>query len=158
MKFIADAMLGRLARWLRFLGFDTLYYVGIDDADLIKIAREQDRVLLTRDTRLVEIKGLDNYLLIASNDSIHQLLEVIGSLKLRRFSLFSRCVKCNGELVKIPEKAEVKDSVPEFVFLQHNDFLKCGDCGKIYWQGSHPRKFREKIGEILKVDLDKSGP
>jgi uncharacterized protein with PIN domain len=151
MKFIADAMLGRLARWLRFLGFDTLYYSGISDANLVRIAREQDRFILTRDTRLVKIKGLGNYLLITSNDSFKQLLEVVGSLKLRRFNLLGRCVKCNGELAKIADKEEIKDSVPEFIFLQHNDFLKCPDCGKIYWEGSHATKFIEKVGEILAV-------
>lgn len=151
MKFIADAMLGRLARWLRFLGFDTLYYSGISDSRLISIAREQNRVILTRDTRLIKIKGLGDYLLITSNDSFEQLLEVIDSLKLRRFYLFARCVGCNGELVKVIDKEEIKDSVPEFIFLQHNDFLKCPDCGKIFWEGSHPRKFKEKVGEIFRV-------
>ncbi len=151
MRFIADAMLGRLARWLRFLGFDTFYCSGISDSRLIRIAREQDRVILTRDTRLTEVKGLKHYLLIRANDSFGQLVEVVDSLKLRRFNLFSRCVKCNGELAKIIDKAEIKDSVPEFVFLQHNDFLKCADCGKIYWEGSHPKKFRDKVGDILAV-------
>jgi uncharacterized protein len=151
MKFIADAMLGRLARWLRFLGFDTLYYSGISDSRLIRIAREQDRVILTRDTRLIKVKGLQNYLLITANDTFKQLLEVIDSLKLKRFNPLGRCVRCNGELIKIKDKAEVRDSVPEFVFLQHNDFLKCRDCGKIYWSGSHPKKFREKVGDILEA-------
>ena len=77
MQFIADAMLGRLARWLRFLGFDTLYYPGIDDAKLIRIARENNRFILTRDTRLVQRKGLRNVLLIHANDSLHQLVEVV---------------------------------------------------------------------------------
>ena len=108
-------MLGRLARWLRFLGCDTLYYSGISDSSLIRIAREQDRVVLTRDTRLIKIKGLKNYLLITSNDSFQQLLEVIDSLKIRQFTLLSRCVKCNGELMKIIDKVEIKDSVPEFI-------------------------------------------
>ncbi len=142
-------MLGRLARWLRFLGFDTLYYSGISDANLVKIAKEQDRTILTRDTRLVKMKGLGGNLLITSNDSFRQLLEVLQAFNLNRFDFLGRCVKCNGELLKIADKERVKDAVPEYVFLQHSDFLKCPDCGKIYWQGSHPKKFREKMAEIL---------
>ena len=149
MKFIADAMLGRLARWLRFLGFDTLYYYGISDSNLVRIAREQDRTILTRDTRLIKRKGLGSNILITSNDPFNQLLEVVRSFNLSRFDFLGRCVKCNGELLKVADKEQVKDAVPEFVFLQHNDFLKCPDCGKIYWQGSHPKKFREKVAEII---------
>ncbi len=151
MKFIADAMLGRLARWLRFLGFDTLYYPGINDSRLIRIAREQYRIILTRDTRLIEVKGLNDYVLISSSDSFKQLLEVIEALKIKEFALFSRCVKCNGRLVRVTDKQEIKDSVPEFVFLQFNVFKKCSDCGRVYWEGSHPKKFKEKIGEIIKA-------
>ena len=131
------------------MGFDTLYYPGISDSRLIRIAREQDRVVLTRDTRLVKVKGAKDHLLISANDSFKQLIEVIDALKLRKFNMLGRCVKCNGELMKIIDKAEIKDSVPEFIFLQQNDFLKCMDCGKIYWEGSHPNKFKEKVGEIL---------
>jgi len=144
-------MLGRLARWLRFFGYDTFYYPHIDDGKLIKVAKEQDRFILTRDTRLIQVKGLKDYLLIKSNDSLQQLLEVIDALKIRQFNLLSRCVKCNGELVQIIDKAEIKDSVPEFVFLQHNEFLECLDCGKRYWEGSHPNMFKEKVGRIMKA-------
>lgn len=143
-------MLGRLARWMRFLGFDTLYYPNISDSRLIRVAREQDRFILTRDTRLIKIKGVEDYLLIKANDSFEQLLEVIEALKLKQFNPLSRCVKCNGLLTRILNKSKIKDSIPEYVFLNFNDFLKCSDCGKIYWEGSHPKKFREKLSEVLK--------
>lgn len=150
LRFVADAMLGRLARWMRFLGFDTLYYRDISDSRLIRIAREQNRLILTRDTRLVKIKAVKDYLLIKANDSYNQLVEVIDTLKLKEFNPLSRCVECNGLLKKISDKIEIKDFVPEFVFLNFNVFLKCSDCGKIYWEGTHPKKFREKVAEVLK--------
>ncbi len=149
-KFIADVMLGRLARWMRFLGFDTLYYPNISDGRLIRVAREQDRFILTRDTRLIKIKGVDDYLLIKANDPFEQLLEVTEALKLKQFNPLSRCVKCNGLLTRILNKSKIKDSIPEYVFLNFNAFLKCSDCGKIYWEGTHPKKFREKLSEVLK--------
>jgi uncharacterized protein with PIN domain len=150
MKFIADVMLGRLARWMRFLGFDTLYYSDISDSRLLRIAREQERFILTRDTRLIKVKGVKDYLLINANDSFKQLFEVIDALKLKKFNPFSRCVKCNGLLTRILNKQEIKDSVPEFVFLNFNVFLKCNDCGRIYWEGTHPKKFRERLHGVLK--------
>jgi uncharacterized protein with PIN domain len=150
MKFIADVMLGRLARWMRFLGFDTLYYPNISDSRLIRVAREQDRFILTRDTRLIKIKGVEDYLLIRANDTFEQLLEVTETLKLKQFNPLSRCVKCNGLLTRILNKSKIKDFVPEFVFLNFNVFLKCNNCGKIYWEGTHPKKFREKLNKVLK--------
>ena len=150
MKFIADVMLGRLARWMRFLGVDTLYYSDISDSRLLRIAREQDRFILTRDTSLIKVRGLKDYLLINANDSFKQLLEVIDTLKINQFNPLSRCVVCNGLLTRVFNKQEIKDSVPEFVFLHFNVFLKCGDCNKIYWEGTHPKKFREKLHEVLR--------
>jgi uncharacterized protein with PIN domain len=142
-------MLGRLARWLRFLGFDTLYYSDISDSRLIRLAREQNRLILTRDTRLVKAKAARDHLLINANDPYRQLIEVIDSLDLKEFKPFGRCVTCNGQLTEIADKTEVKDAVPEFVFLNFNVFLRCDNCGKIYWEGTHPQKFREKLGSII---------
>lgn len=143
-------MLGRLTRWLRLLGFDTLYYPDISDSRLLRVAREEERLILTRDTRLIKIKGVKDYLLIKANDSFKQLLEVIDTLKIEEFKPLSRCVKCNGLLRRLLNKSEIKDSVPEFVFLNFNLFLKCSGCGKVYWEGTHPEKFREKLSEVLK--------
>jgi uncharacterized protein len=148
MKFIADAMLGRLARWLRFLGFDTLYYPDIQDGRLISIAREEGRCILTRDTRLIQVKGLKDYLLIHSNSTFQQLIEVIETFQLTQSGLPGRCVACNGLLKPVPDKNEVKDSVPEYVFLSFNMFSRCGDCGRVYWEGSHAGHFKEMLEKI----------
>jgi uncharacterized protein with PIN domain len=148
-RFIADVMLGRLTRWLRLLGFDTLYYHDISDTQIIRIAKEQERFILTRDTRLITIKGIKDYLLIRTNDSFQQLLEVIRSLNLQDFHLLSRCVSCNGQLSKLPDKTEIQDAVPDFVFLSFHSFLKCSDCGKIYWEGTHQKLFKEKLAQVL---------
>jgi len=152
MKFIADVMLGRLARWMRLLGFDTLYAPHMSDKRLLKIAREQERIILTKDTRLVKIRGVSEYLLITSNNAFEQLREVIRTLNLRDFKLLSRCAICNGLLSGILDKIEIKESVPEFVFLNFHNFLRCRDCGKVYWEGTHPEKFRLKLTEVLQSD------
>ncbi len=152
IKFIADAMLGRLARWLRFLGFDTLYFPGIHDAQLVRIAREQNRTILTRDTRLVRMRGLTDYLLVESDHPYQQLLETVGTFKPLRFRPWSRCVACNGALEEVSDKAAVRESVPEFVFLHTDRFRRCTSCGRVYWQGTHTKKFRNDICKILGVD------
>ncbi|MGB9716068.1 MAG: Mut7-C RNAse domain-containing protein [Thermodesulfovibrionales bacterium] len=142
-------MLGRLARWLRLLGFDTLYDSSISDSRLIRIAKEQERIILTRDTRLVKIKGIQNYLLIISNEPFKQLHEVINTLHLKDFQPLSRCVICNGRLIRVLDKNEIRDSVPEYVFYNFHNFLKCCMCNKIYWQGTHPLMFKKKLRQVL---------
>lgn len=147
-------MLGRLSRWLRFLGFDTLYFAHISDGRLVQIAREQERLILTRDTRLVQRKAVREAFLIHANDSADQLKEVINALHLKDFSHFSRCVACNGTLAAIPDKVTIADSVPEYIFLSTQVFYRCTACGKLYWEGSHPQQFRENLARILSCTTD----
>ena len=96
MRFVADAMLGRLAKWLRFLGYDVLYLPDIHDAELIRIAREQDRCLLTRDTRLARRKGIPHCLLVFSNDPPGQLRELKKSSLLTGADPAGRCAESVG--------------------------------------------------------------
>jgi uncharacterized protein with PIN domain len=157
MKFIADSMLGRLARWLRLLGHDTLYYPRIEDSLLLRIAREENRVLLTRDTRLVKVRGLNNYLLLSENDPFEQLRKVITTFGISPFSKCGeavaalpaiRCSLCNSVLEDVP-KEQAKDRVPEYVYLTTESFKKCQKCDKFYWEGTHREKLRKKLMEIL---------
>jgi hypothetical protein len=157
MKFIADSMLGRLARWLRLLGYDTEYFPHIEDGRLIRIAREESRMLLTRDTRLVKIRGLKDFLLLSENDTFEQLRNVIRTFnltpcikadELKSPSAFSRCSLCNAVLNIIP-KEHAKAHVPEYVYLTSDSFKRCPKCGRFYWKGTHSEKMREKLREIL---------
>lgn len=149
MKFIADAMLGRLAKWLRLMGFDVLYYPDIQDGELIRIARERERTLLTRDTRLVKSRGIKEPIFIESDGIFDQLLQIRGRLNFRDASPLGRCEICNGSLSGVADKEEIRDLVPDFVYHNFGDFVRCAECGKVYWKGSHYRRIREKIGAII---------
>jgi uncharacterized protein with PIN domain len=147
--FISDAMLGSLAKWLRILGFDTLYFKAIDDNEIVKIAKQEQRILLTRDTRLVKRKKIDNYIMITSNDVSEQLKEVLKSLSSTlTLTCFTRCAECNGEL-STADKESVANDVPEYVFLNFDSFFRCSSCGKVYWEGSHRKVIDEKIQNVL---------
>lgn len=143
MKFIADHMLGSLARWLRFFGFDTLYPDVQPDSELITLAKNENRVLLTRDKDLAQTKGADA-LYIRSVDLDEQLIQVISAFDLRITEAFSRCALCNSTLIKV-EKKSVVGKVPEKVFTRQDEYWLCQKCHKYYWQGTHFKGIKEKI-------------
>lgn len=147
--FIVDSMLGSLAKWLRILGFDTLYFRSIDDNELIKISKQQQRILITKDSHLVKSKRIGKYIFIASDELIGQLKEVLSFLASEHLSLkfFSRCIKCNGRLVEV-EKSSVFDNVPEHIYRIRESFFRCNDCGNVYWEGSHTKMMDKKLQEI----------
>jgi uncharacterized protein with PIN domain len=155
MKFIADSMLGRLARWLRLLGFDTSYSPHIEDDLLIKTAREEDRVLLTRDTRIVKRRGVKEFLLLEENDTFEQLKKVIETFDLLPEDredpcpiCFIRCSLCNSLLEDIP-KEDAKPHVPEYVYQTSESFRKCPSCGKFYWRGTHYELLLKKLKDVV---------
>lgn len=147
MKFIADAMLGRLARWLRLLGFDTLYSPDIDDRTLLKIALQEKRHILTRDSHFRR-KDIEDCLLIKSDSVQEQLEQVVMELDLGPGPAM-RCPNCNGALEAVDRKEDVRDSVPEHVYMNFNRFHRCIMCSNVYWEGSHYGNFMEVIRKSL---------
>ncbi|MFO0752518.1 MAG: Mut7-C RNAse domain-containing protein [Thermodesulfovibrionales bacterium] len=151
-RFIADAMLGSLAKWLRLLGFDTLYFREGEDRELVRIARQEGRVLLTRDTGIARRKGRGALLLVRANTTGEQVREVMralgaGSPQVVPPGAPPRCARCNGVLSGAGRE-EAADAVPAHILLIHTSFLKCGSCGKVYWGGSHKKRIDARMREL----------
>jgi uncharacterized protein with PIN domain len=150
MRFIADEMLGKLARWLRMAGFDVAYARQISDATLLKQAREEGRLLLTRDTRLIRRIPAAEYLFISKDHLPEQVREFFlrfPELRARQEPL-SRCVECNALLVTV-EKEAVKDKLWPYVYKTQEHFTTCPSCHRIYWEATHVKKIREKLGSLM---------
>ncbi|MFH0801547.1 MAG: Mut7-C RNAse domain-containing protein [bacterium] len=142
-KFLADAMLGRLARWLRILGFDTLYFSEIADEVLLSLAKNENRVLLTRDTRLAKKKGLEIFFI---RDDLwrNQLAQFLNVFPSDKAALFTRCLACNEKLLPV-EKEEVKILVPPYVFKTRDNFSRCPNCMKVFWAATHYEHMKAEL-------------
>jgi hypothetical protein len=140
MKFIADVMLGRLAKRLRLLGFDTLYDRTLDDNELIRLSLEQDRVVLTRDLALAERPLAANHLVIQSDFVEEQVEQVLARFPLQDESApLTRCSVCNAALASISMN-DAKDLVPSYVYDNKRMYSRCPICQRIYWQGTHVKR------------------
>jgi len=148
-RFAADAMLGRLARWLRVLGFDTVHIPDVDDHDLVALADREGRILLTRDRHLVTYLRPRNSLLLQSLSPHEQLLEVAEACGIGMAEdLFTRCMVCNTELRQATEQ-EVATLVPDKARARPGPFLRCPGCGRVYWPGSHTRRMRRVLETLF---------
>ncbi len=142
--FAVDQMLGSLAKWLRMLGYDTVYDKTMDDKQIAAAAKADNRFVLTRDKELSKEPGA---MLIETEDLEAQLTAVREKFGLKFSEDTIRCTQCNGELVSLP-KEEAKDSVPEGAFASNDKFWKCGGCGKVYWRGSHWLGIMERFRKL----------
>lgn len=141
IKFIADNNVGKLARWLRVMGYDTSLFKQKDDNKMIKIALSESRVILTKDTQLMKRRLITNgklqAMLIKQDAPKEQLLETVKKLNLScHFKPFSLCLECNQALIP-RSKEEVQNLVPPHVFKTQNQYTECPVRHRIYWQGTH---------------------
>lgn len=151
-RFIADAMLGKMARWLRALGYDTLY-MQADDHYIAARARAEDRILLTRDTELAHRKGLQT-ILISSLKLHSQLTQVVQAVGLPTKNTPSRCMNCNGELIPL-SIAEARPLVPPYVAQTQKDFHQCEECGQVYWRGTHWQHIQSMRNSLRSIQKEK---
>ncbi len=148
MKFVADVMLGKLARWLRLIGYDTIYNPKLSTKELIKIANGEGRIFLTRSKRVAEELGAKNFYIVKAEKFKEQLNEVIKNLNLdTKTNLFSRCSICNTEIIEV-EKSNIINLIPEETAKSFDEFYQCPKCGKIYWDGSHTARIIKILNEI----------
>jgi uncharacterized protein with PIN domain len=148
-------MLGRLARWLRILGHDVLYFRRIEDADLVELARREKRILLTRDTRLVQRRAARGALLIDSpylELQLRQLARWNGESLLAP-GLCRRCLECNEPTLTV-EPESVEHRVPPYVFRTQRSFRECPSCHRIYWSASHVQDMLRRLRRSLGSDAD----
>ena len=145
MKLLCDHMLGSLARWLRFMGYDTAYPEPGPDRALVERVRLENRILLTRDKELAgRVAGA---IQIHSDNLEEQIREVATALPLRLVDPLSRCSLCNELLVPAPLE-EVNDLVPEGVRSRHQLFWRCPSCRRVYWQGTHWDKMVARLNDF----------
>lgn len=155
MKFVVDCMLGKLAKWLKVLGFDATFYNKIEDSVLIDKARKEGRILLTRDTGIIGKAQNIHTLFIESENWQDQVAQVLDEFNLwTKVKPYSRCVECNAPLKPIP-KRKARNLVTSFVYKNAKKFAVCPQCGRVYWQGTHYKDMESKIDSLWKHSQEK---
>jgi hypothetical protein len=147
-RFLADAHLGALARLLRMAGFDTLYDNGIADRDAVRVARAQQRIVLTRDRELLKHRDVTHGCYVHALQPQQQLREVFDRLDLARAARpFTRCMDCNAPLQPVARE-DVADRVPPAVAQRHARFSRCQGCARVFWEGTHWQRMRALLDRL----------
>ncbi len=148
LKFIADVHLGKLARKLRLLGFDTYFESNLDDNEIIKMSLAENRIVLSRDKELINNSRITQGYRILSSDPREQIREVMIRFDLQNnLNPFSRCIDCNGMIENV-SKESVNEYLPPKTRQYFDEFFRCRGCGKIYWEGSHYENMKKQIQNL----------
>lgn len=155
-RFIVDTNVGKLARWLRMLGYDTLFINDIDDNELIAIGLNDKRVLLTKDTQImlrrVVTSGSLKAVLIEDDNPKDQLRQVARMMNIDQERKFTRCLECNKLLVP-KGKDEVRALVPAYVFKTQPQYFQCPACQRIYWRGTHWQRMNQEMEALMGAEV-----
>jgi uncharacterized protein len=152
VTFAVDVMLGRLARWLRILGHDTAYGPHLHGLGLVGTARDERRVIVTRDTQLVRDPNLPPHVFIRSDRFRDQLREVAAAVPLVRGRTFTRCVECNAPLDEI-RADDVRERVPPYVAATQTRFWTCPRCRRVFWPATHHTRMRAELAALGLADV-----
>lgn len=149
VQFVLDIHLGRLASYLRMLGFDSLYRNDYADEELASVAHLEGRILLTRDRGLLKRSEVTHGYYLRASQPYAQLIEVMRRFTLTRLAApFKLCIRCNGMLEDV-SKGMVEDQLPPKVIERHVHFRRCRNCGQVFWQGTHYERMRRFIAQVF---------
>jgi len=147
-RFILDAHLGKLAKYLRMLGFDSLYRNDYGDEEIIEISLREKRIILTRDKLLLRSRRVTHGYYIRSVEKHNQLRELVQKFDLySQFKSFTRCMTCNAELVS-KNREDIKQLIPPDILQCYDEFFFCPACRKVYWKGSHFKRMESFIRDL----------
>ncbi|MBI4299193.1 MAG: Mut7-C RNAse domain-containing protein [Chloroflexi bacterium] len=150
-RFIVDLNIGRLGKWLRVIGYDALFVPDVGDEELIRIALKEKRIILTKDSVLMQRRiitsGQVQAFLVTHDGYRDQLKEVVEGLSLSVNAGFSRCIECNTALEETTREV-VQERVPLYVYQTQEEFMVCRKCNRIYWRGTHWRNMRQELTRV----------
>ena len=151
-KFVIDTNVGRLARWLRMMGYDAILFHELDDGLMVKLALAQGRVIVTKDSEFMKRRAVTSRrvraVLVAGDDSEAQMQRVIGELKLNtRYKPFTRCLECNT-LLQSRDREGVEGEVPPRVYAKQDQYMECPACHRLFWQGTHWEDMCRKLEQF----------
>ena len=152
LKFIVDHNVGKLAGWLRMMGYDSLFFTGNDDSTMVRQALSEGRVILTRDTEIMKRRVISNgrlrAVLFKSESPEQQMRQLLAEFELiAQARPFTLCLECN-HLLDERSRDEVKDRVPPYVFATQTQYMECPACHRIYWRGTHWAAMQRKLEEL----------